>query len=293
MSEKNKIKDASVRTTLADLFAFVFSNEKALVDLYQGLGNEISEDEIEYLNLSDLLQRIGRYNDTAFRTKDNRIIVFAEHQSTKNRNMPFRFLEYAVLALRILDILAKQNRFGEKLMDFPQIEFYVAYNGKKPLDEDDKNLKIDLGDIKVTAKVVDIRFDSLPPENAKNTQNALAGYAYFAKIFGEAKAEGKKPYEAYRFAVDKSISNGYLPDIWNRKECVDMFAETYCYDDQLRDEGREEGRDEGRVEGRAEGMEVSAIIFNALKNNIPIPAIVEKYGVTIQQITKVKELFAV
>ncbi|MCL2264306.1 MAG: hypothetical protein FWC08_13915 [Defluviitaleaceae bacterium] len=280
MDEKKKqtsTKDASVRNTVSDLFAFVFSGVNALADLYRGLGKEISAEEIEYLNLTDFLQRAGRYNDTAFITKDNRLIVFVEHQSTKNPNMPFRFLEYAVLVLKVLETLVAQNRFGEKLMDFPRIEFYVAYNGKTTLEEAEKNLSLDLGFIKVEAQVVDICFDCLPQEDAQDTQNALAGYAYFTKIFGEAKAQGKKPYDAYRFAVDKSIEKGYLPEIWNRKECIDMFAETYCYDDQLREEG----------------MEISAAIFNALKENLPIPAIAEKYGVSIQQVTKVKELFAV
>ena len=277
MEEKNKqqasAKDTSVRNSVSDLFAFVFSNVKALVDLCRVLGRNISADEIEHLNLQDFLQRTGRYNDTAFHTKDNRLIVFVEHQSTKNKNMPFRFLEYAVFAIKVLEILAKQNRFGGKLMDFPRIEFYVAYNGKTPLEETDKTLLVDLGFIKVTAQVVDIRFDSLSDEAANDAQNAVAGYAYFAKTFGEAKAQGKKPYEAYRFAVDKSIENGYLPEIWSRKECIDMFAETYCYDDQLREEG----------------FELAADIFGELRENVPISQIAEKYGVAIQKIETLKK----
>jgi len=180
MEEQNdnrpSIKDSSVRNSRANLFAYVFSNEAALVDLYQGLGKEISVEDIEYLSLKDMLQRTGRYNDTAFRTKDNRIIVFVEHQSTQNKNMPFRFLEYAVDAIRVLKVLADQNRFGEKLMAFPKIEFYVAYNGKKAIKEADKTLVVDLGDIRVTAQVVDIRFDNLPKEKAEDSQDALAGY---------------------------------------------------------------------------------------------------------------------
>ena len=89
-------KDKSVRNSKANLFSFVFSSEAALVDLYRVVGKEINPDEIEHINLSEMLQRTGRYNDTAFRTKDNRLIVFVEHQFTVNKNMPFRFLEYAV-----------------------------------------------------------------------------------------------------------------------------------------------------------------------------------------------------
>ena len=84
MEEKNSkqtsFKDSSVRNSRSVLFAYVFSEEKALVDLYRGLGKDISPEDIEYLSLDELLQRLGRYNDTAFRTKDNRLIVFVEHQ---------------------------------------------------------------------------------------------------------------------------------------------------------------------------------------------------------------------
>ena len=184
------------------------SDDKKILDSF--LGKEISEEDIEYLSLDELLQRLGRYNDTAFRTKDNRLIVFVEHQSTANNNMPFRFLEYAVDAIRVLKVLAKQNRFGEKLMDFPKIEFYVAYNGKKALEEADKTLVVDLGDIRVSSQVVDIRFDSLPKEKAEDTKDALAGYAYFAKIFEEMKSQGKTPYQAFTIAVGKSMEEGYL-----------------------------------------------------------------------------------
>ena len=285
MDEKNEkrtsIKDSSVRNSRANLFAYVFSEEKALVDLYQGLGKDISVEDIEYLSLNELLQRVERYNDTAFRTKDNRLIVFVEHQSTQNKNMPFRFLEYAVYAIGALKALADQNRFGGHLMDFPRVEFYVAYNGKKALEEADKTLVVDLGDIWVTAQVVDIRFDSLPKEKAKDTQDALAGYAYFAKVFEEMKTQGKSPYDAFVIAVEKSVEEGYLADIWSRKECVDVFKETYRYDDQLRDEGREEG------------LDLSTQIFNELRKNVPLTTIAEKYGITVQRVEKLQEAFAV
>ena len=74
-------------------------------------------------------------------------------------------------------------------------------------------------------------------------------------------------------------------DIWSRKECVDVFKEMYCYDDQLKYEGREEGREEG--------LALSTQIYGELKENVPIPTIAEKYGVTIRQIEKMKEVFAV
>jgi len=68
-----------------------------------------------------------------------------------------------------------------------------------------------------------------------------------------------------------------------------MFAEIYNYDTQLRYEGREEGLEEGREEG----LELSVRIISELRENVPIPKIVEKYSVTVRQIEKLKEAFAV
>jgi len=289
MEEKNEkrtsIKDNSVRNVVADLFAYVFSTETALVNLYRGLGKEIAVEDIEYISLNDELGRNNRYNDTAFRTKDNRIIVFVEHQSTQNKNMPFRFLEYAVDVMRILKVLSDQNRFGEKLMTFPKLEFYVAYNGEKPLKEENKNLVVDLGDVRVSAQVVDICFDELPKQMAENPNDELAGYSYFVKMFREMKSQGKTPHDAYHDAVGKSKEMGYLAHIWSRKELVDMFLETYCHDEILREEGMEKGLEKG--------LEISALIFNALKENLPIQAIAEKYGVKSHQVEKMKRDFAI
>ena len=68
-----------------------------------------------------------------------------------------------------------------------------------------------------------------------------------------------------------------------------MFAETYRYDEMLKEEGREEGLEKGLDKG----LGLSALIFHALKENAPIPAIAEKFGVTVNQVEKVKRDFSV
>lgn len=238
------IKDGAVRNIKTNLFTHVFSDEGALVDLYRAAGKDITTDEIEYLDLDKILQRTGRYRDTSFRTKDYRLIVFFEQQSTQSPNIPYRQLEYAVDSLRILRVFDnlndKQNRFGSVLLQYPKIEFYVAYNGKTPLNENMDHLLVDLGDIIVKAKQVDVRFDNLPAETKANPENRLAGYAFFVKRFEELKTEGKSPHQAYDLAIAESISKGYLTDIWSREECVNVFREVYSYDDELREEAREE-----------------------------------------------------
>jgi len=127
-------------------------------------------------------------------------------------------------------------------------------------------------DVKATAQVLDISFDNLPKERAEDTQNALSGYAYFAKVFEESKKQGKTRYEAYNIAVEKSLEKGYLADIWSREECVDMFVETYTYEDQLREDSWEEGREEGLEKGVEKGK--IELYFTEL--NLSVKQIAEK-----------------
>jgi len=73
-------------------------------------------------------------------------------------------------------------------------------------------------------------------------------------------ADGKTPYKAYDLAIEESLANGYLPDIWSQRECVDVFRNTYSVDDEIRQEGREEGREEKAMESVVEmlkdGMDI-------------------------------------
>ena len=303
-TETNKLtsrRDASVRNSKSGLFSFVFSQAEALVDLHRVVrGGEISASDIEHIDLDELLQRTHRYNDTAFRTKDNRLLVFFEHQSTLNENMPFRFLEYAVDTIRVMKVLAEDDRFKEKLTQFPRVEFYVAYNGKKKLSSDEREAKVisvDLGDIFVKATVKTIHFESLPEPIAKNHCDKVAGYAFFTMMFEKGKKEGLTPYKAFVAAVEESLRIGYLVDVWSRKECVDMFAEIYTYDDQLREEGREEGRAEGREEGREkgreEGLNVSARIIQDLKKGMPLQSVCEKYNVSLKLVEELHDAMLV
>ena len=254
--QKQSIKDYAVRNSKDAAFAFVFSEAHTLADLYRGVANkEISAEDIEPLNLDKLLQRQKRYNDAAFRTKDNRLIVFVEHMSTKSKNMPYRLLEYYVDLMRIWDVMDGKDRYATELINPPKVEFYVAYNGRKHLDTADKTLYVDLGAIQVKVLVADIHFDKLPEDRASDVNNTLSGYAYFVKVFESKKCKGSTPYEAFTFAVGECLAKGYLTEILSRKESFDMFAEKYCYDDHLREAGREEGLEEGLLIAAARMLE--------------------------------------
>ncbi|MCL2619647.1 MAG: Rpn family recombination-promoting nuclease/putative transposase [Defluviitaleaceae bacterium] len=242
-------RDYSVRNSKDSLFRYIFSDSDALEEIYTWVsGKNISRDNIEPIILDEKLQRRSRFNDTAFITNDDRLIVFLEHQSTLNITVAYRMLEYYVDVMRSLKLSRPKN-----LSQLPMVEMYVAYNGKQELKDEEKVAVINLGAVQIKVDVVDVRFEALPKERTEDSDSSLAGYAYFVKFFEEGKASGKTAYESYHYAINECAEAGYLADIVNNKELIDMFGEHYSYDDQIFDEGRE------------------YVLRQAIKNGSPIP----------------------
>jgi len=67
---------------------------------------------------------------------DGRLIVFVEHQSTLNENMPLRFLEYFVHIL--YGMVPARARYKRSLVKIPSPEFYVFYNGSETSPSEDE-----------------------------------------------------------------------------------------------------------------------------------------------------------
>lgn len=257
-------KERAVRNATDTLFKYIFSEPKALAELYNVLsGNVISPEDIYHVNLDDKLMRFNRHNDTAFITKDNRLMVFVEHQSKHNENMPHRMLEYYVGISKILNVPDSKLLHRRKKVNYAAVEFYVAYNGTDELSEADKELFADLGAIKIHARVIDIRYEALPPQAVESSGKRVSGYAYLIEQLKESRERFPTKFEAFLDAVEKCKSKGYLLDILNQKELVDVFAEHYNYDEQLKadafEDGLEEGREEGREQGREQALKETAL----------------------------------
>ena len=107
-------------------------------------------------------------NDVAFKTKDNRLIIMVEHQSTLNENMPLRFLLYYVELIKLYITQNDLNIFSKRAIRVPLPEFYVVYNGMEELKETELYLKANLGGaeeyIGVRVNVVNINYNRLPRE---------------------------------------------------------------------------------------------------------------------------------
>ena len=240
-------------------FTLLFKHEKYVADLYElCTGEKIDPSTIRSIRLEDGLVRSRVYNDVSFLTEDHELLVLIEHQTTPNKNMAFRMLEYDVLLVNEFIKQQDWNKFGTKQIHLPKAKFWVVYNGKGEM----KALPLlDLGDVQVKAKVFNIHFEKLPDQEDRN--NAVVAYARFIEL-----AETMFVNEA----LDQLLEEGYLLEFFGRRENRDMFAEVFSYDNELINFGREQGIEQGLEQGilgmvnAMKGLEVdSHLIAQKLK----------------------------
>ncbi len=237
------------------VFRYLFSDEKNFAELYYDItGETLDADELEFYDTESIVVKQLK-NDVAFKTKDNRLIIMVEHQSTINENMPLRFLLYYAELLKVYIIQKELNIFAKRALGIPTPEFYVAYNGKPPLEETELflNENLDGNDqfITIRATALDINYDKLP-SRSKGKNHVLEGYSYLMdRIRTYHKTEKKPLEEAIQKAKEDSLAKGYLVEYLQRKEFETMLAKVLTIEEEIeliKLEERQEGRQEERAE---------------------------------------------
>ena len=203
-------------------------------------------------------------NDISF-DAGGKVIVFGEHQSTINENMPLRSLLYIGRAYERL--VPPRSRYKKKIVPLPTPEFYTFYNGKEKWEKE-KELRLSDAyivkdgepSLELKVKVINIR----PEEHHEILEKCqvLKEYSQFMEIVQNYQISGEE--EPYKKAIKECIEKGILADYLMRKgsEVVNMLLDEYDYEtdievqrEEAREEGRKQGREEGREEGRKQGRE--------------------------------------
>ena len=203
-------------------------------------------------------------NDISF-DAGGKVIVFGEHQSAVNENMPLRSLLYIGRAYERL--VPPRSRYKKKIVSLPTPEFYTFYNGKEKWEKE-KELRLSDAyivkdgepSLELKVKVINIR----PEEHHEILERCqvLKEYSQFMEIVQNYQISGEE--EPYKKAIKECIERGILADYLMRKgsEVVNMLLDEYDYEtdievqrEEAREEGRKLGREEGRMQGREEGRE--------------------------------------
>ena len=219
-----------------------------------------------------------------------RLLILIEQQSTLNKNMPFRFFVYlGKLIEKIYGNELNKMLHGTTPIEFPQVEFYVLYNGYKKAPESEiMNLVDDDSVNEESYFQLRVKFLNInSPHNRELIMKSLPleDYCVMVESVKENLSAGMDVkaafYEAYKFCMEnRKWMNDFLEV--HEWELIDMISTEY--DEELalkiaRKEGKDEGRIEGELKGRLEG-ELNGAKKTLLEN---IRSLMETLNLTAQQ----------
>ena len=255
-------------SVFVDLFAHDITAKENFISLYNALHDtnlDVKTTDVHPVMLEQVLY-MKYYNDIAMLI-DGKIVILIEHQSTINKNMPFRFLEYIA---RIYEkITTKDEKFGRKLVKLPIPEFYVFYNGKEdyPTESvmklsdafmqlgDNNRLKNQLENanypLEISVKVININVDK---ENLilKRCETLKQYSEFIEQVRSNIENAVSEPFTS---AIKLAIKKGFLSDYLNRKstEVQNMLLAEYDYDTDIAVQ-RKEAFEDGIAIGEERGI---------------------------------------
>jgi predicted transposase/invertase (TIGR01784 family) len=295
-------------SVFVDLFAHDITAKENFISLYNALHGtnlDVKTTDVQPVMLEKVLY-MKYYNDIAMLI-DGKIVILIEHQSTINKNMPFRFLEYIA---RIYEkITTKDEKFGRKLVKLPIPEFYVFYNGKDDYPTEsvmklsdafmqlDSKLKNQFENanypLEISVKVININVDKENP--ILKRCEALKEYSEFIEqVRSNIENNVSEPFTN---AIKQTIKKGFLSDYLNRKstEVQNMLLAEYDYDTDIAvqrkeafDDGVAIGEERGISIGLSKGMQQAKIeTAKVLKSaGIEINLIINSTGLSPEEIEK-------
>ena len=296
LSDNREIKSS----LFADLFADdELDGKKNFLSLYNAIHGTNLKLEETRLERKLIPQSVFRsINNDISMLVNNRLVVFIEHQSTINNNMPLRLLEYFVHIL--YGIIEPKSKYKKKLVEFPTPEFYVFYNGKEPMGQetvlklsDSFMEKQDEPFCEVLVKVKNIGGKEIEKLPVIKNCSILREYCEFMEIIFKLQTEKlpeqkEEKISIYETAVRQAIDQGILSEYLKRKstEVINMFLDPYDYDMDIAVQ-REEAFEDGEMQGEQNKALESAI--NLLKENVSPELIARCVGLPLEEVKKLAE----
>ena len=270
-----------------DLFYQDETAKKNLLSLYNALHDTNYEDEtiIRKVKIDDVLYKNFK-NDISCEV-NGLVLVFGEHQSTINRNMPLRCLMYVGRAYE--QLVDSKARYRTTLVKIPTPEFYVFYNGEKeqPLEQvltlSDAFMN-PVGENSVELKVKVININSDKAHEVLDKCGILKEYSQFISTVRKySEEEG-----AIKKAIKECIEKGILADYLKRKgsEVENMLIAEYSYEEDMQVKLQE---------GIWQGITLSADIFQMVKKNPDLAnvQIAENLGCSVEEVESTRKMFGI
>ena len=243
------------RTFKSTLFIMLFEDRKNLLELYNAItGKHYADPELLEINTLENAIYMSMKNDISFLI-DGRLSLY-EHQSTKNPNLPLRFLLYISHLYSRLTV--KANLYGETIVRIPAPEFIIFYNGKDEMPERQLLKLSDMYSVKEEKPKLELEATLLNISGTNNRKlkeacRTLRDYAiYTDKIRGYTEA--MELPEAVDRAINECIEEDVLRDFLMEHKAEARAMSIFEYDQERHmQQEREAGIEKGRRIGLAEG----------------------------------------
>lgn len=202
-----------------DLFCYDRTAEDNVISLYNALHEETLPEgtRVEWMQLDNVIYMTLR-NDVAFQV-DGKTMIFAEHQSTINENMPLRSFLYAGRAYE--QLVPDRGRYRKKRIALPYPEFYTFYNGKEKyiketmlrLSDSYKQDRNSEAMLELIVRVININLEE--QHEILEKCPILKEYSQLMAMIRDNQCQGKK--DAYKIAIQECISQGILKRVLTKK----------------------------------------------------------------------------
>ena len=217
-----------------NVFCMLYADKANLLDLYNALNNS------SYKNVDDLQVTTlngGSYmkykNDASFLLCMS--LYMFEQQSSKNPNMPLRFLHYVSDVFR--ELFSNSMLHRRSMIKIPVPHFVTFYNGLEKWIEDEEEIRLsdmyeiptDNPELELKVRVININKDV----HILNKCKTLRDYMTFVnKVRFKMGVEGDDVRIAVTEAMDECIDEDILVDFFeqHREEVVEVSI--YDYDEE-------------------------------------------------------------
>lgn len=264
------------------VFSMYMSEPKRLIEVYNAIQEtDYSLDTPIEITTLDGVLFMNRVNDISFML-DRKFIVFMEHQSSINENMPVRMLLY--LGRVYEKILEKENLYRKKRIPLPAPEFIVLYIGKEAYP-DEQVLKLSDAFVyspkgensaEVTVRVLNIQYKE--GKKLLEKSKSLHDYSFFIARVQKYLDEGFELKKAiHRAALEcekRGIMQPFLKD--HISEVENMLYTEWKLEDALKME-REEGIEIGMEKERQK-------IIQSLSKFMPAEQIAHMLEIPLEEV---------
>ena len=239
------------RTFKSTLFIMLFEDRKNLLELYNAItGKHYADPELLEINTLENAIYMSMKNDISFLI-DGRLSLY-EHQSTKNPNLPLRFLLYISHLYSRLTV--KANLYGERIVQIPAPEFLIFYNGKDEMPERQLLKLSDMYSVKEENPKLELEATLLNISGTNNRKlkeacRTLRDYAIYTDKIREYTAT-MELVEAVDRAINECVEEDVLRDFLMKHKAEARAMSIFEYDQERHmQQEREAGIEKGRRQG--------------------------------------------